>query len=206
MTNIFTLENFSEFSERINIDDLYERKRSHDVNKLKLFQKILNRVHVKIRTCSRQSINEKFCWFIVPETIIGIPRYDQAGCIAYIMDSLQNNGFLVKYIHPNLLLISWHHWVPSYVRTEIRKKTGLELNEFGEVVKDHNNEEDEDEEKNDEITNNNTRLNSGNRNNINTGSSNNTNKRFTPINKYKPSGKLVYNDEYLNKLEEKINL
>ena len=40
MANIFTLENFSEFSEKINIDDLYEKKRQLDVSKLELFKKI----------------------------------------------------------------------------------------------------------------------------------------------------------------------
>ena len=39
MANIFTLENFSEFSEKINIDELYEKKRQFDLNKLELFKK-----------------------------------------------------------------------------------------------------------------------------------------------------------------------
>ena len=60
MANIFTLENFSEFSEKINIDELYEKKRQYDLNKLELFRKILNRVHVRIKTTARQNINEKF--------------------------------------------------------------------------------------------------------------------------------------------------
>ena len=42
MANIFTLENVSDFSEKINIDDLYERKRQYDLNKLELYNKILN--------------------------------------------------------------------------------------------------------------------------------------------------------------------
>ena len=103
MANIFTLENFDEFSEKINIDDLYEKKRQIDVNKLELFKKILNRIHVRIKTTARQNVNEKFCWFVVPEVIIGVPKYDQAGCIAYIMDTLQANGFQVKYFLQNLI-------------------------------------------------------------------------------------------------------
>ena len=34
MSNIFTLENIDDFSEKINIDELYEKKRQHDVGKL----------------------------------------------------------------------------------------------------------------------------------------------------------------------------
>ena len=123
MANIFTLENIDDFSEKLNMDDLYEKKRQYDLNKLALFNKILNRVHVRIKTTSRQKIDEQFCWFIIPEIILGVPKYDQAACIAYIMDKLKQNGFQVKYIHPNTLFISWIHWVPSYVRSELKKKT-----------------------------------------------------------------------------------
>jgi len=131
MANIFTLDNISDFSEKMNIDDLYESKRQSDLNKLTLFNKILNRIHVRIKTTSKQRMNEQFCWFVVPEIIIGVPKYDQGSCIAYILDKLTENGFNVKYIHPNTLFISWSHWIPSYVRTELKKKTGIEVNEFG---------------------------------------------------------------------------
>ena len=134
MANIFTLENFTDFSEKINIDELYEKKRQTDLNKLELFKKILNRIHIRIKTTAKQNIHEKFCWFVVPEIIIGVPKYDQAGCIAYLMNTLETNGFKVRYFHPNTILISWNHWVPSYVRNEIKKKTGIEVNEYGEKI------------------------------------------------------------------------
>lgn len=142
MSNIFTLENIDDFSEKINIDDLYEKKRQYDLNKLALFNKILNRVHVKIKTTSRQNMNEHFCWFVVPEMIIGVPKYDQGACIAYIMDKLKENGFNIRYIHPNTLFISWLHWVPSYIRTELKNKTGIVINEYGKMntIEDRNEE------------------------------------------------------------------
>jgi hypothetical protein len=192
MANIFTLENFSEFSEKINIDELYEKKRQLDVSKLELFKKILNRIHVRIKTTARHSIDEKFCWFVVPEVIIGVPKYDQAACIAYIMDTLQTNGFQIRYFHPNTIFISWNHWVPSYVRTEIKKKTGIVINEYGEKIKD---EKDEDDDENLE--------------DLNSRSSDiqqiKNSKKYTPINSYVPSGKLVYSEDLLNKIENKIN-
>ncbi len=194
MANIFTLENFSDFSEKINIDELYEKKRQQDVNKLELFRKILNRIHVRIRTTARQSINEKFCWFIVPEVIIGVPKYDQAACIAYIMDTLQTNGFQTRYFHPNTIFISWNHWVPSYVRTEIKKKTGIIINEYGEKIKDESNPDDNLEE----IIDPNTNTNNSDIQQIK------NSKKYTPINSYKPSGKLVYSEDLLNKIENKI--
>ena len=195
MANIFNLENFVDFSEKINIDELYEKKRQIDVNKLELFKKILNLLHIRIKTTAKQNTAERYCWYVIPEIIIGVPKYDQGACIAYVMDTLQKNGFQVRYFHPNTVFISWDHWVPTYVRTEIKKKTGININEYGEKIED---EKDEDENVYQDMT--------------VKGSSNNSNleqiknsKKYTPINSYKPSGKLVYSEDLLNKLEGKIN-
>jgi hypothetical protein len=186
MANIFTLENFSDFSEKISIDELYEKKRQVDIGKLELFKKILNRIHVRIKTTAKHSIHEKFCWFVVPEVIIGVPKYDQSGCIAYIMNALEENGFNVKYFHPNTLFICWDHWVPSYVRNEIKHKTGIIINEYGKKISDDNdeNEKEQPSENIEQIKN---------------------SKKYTPINSYKPSGKLVYSEDLLNKIDDKIN-
>ena len=37
--------------------------------------------------------------FVIPEFLIGVPRYDTAACTAYIMDELIKNGFHIKYTH-----------------------------------------------------------------------------------------------------------
>jgi hypothetical protein len=202
MANIFTLENIEDFSEKLNIDELYEKKRQYDLNKLALFNKILNRIHVRIRTTSRQKLNEQFCWFVVPEIIIGVPKYDQGACIAYLLDRLQSNGFNVKYIHPNTLFISWLHWVPSYVRTELKKKTGIVVNEYGQKMNvDKDSESNSLDNKLIESDPNNFMLNLKDTNNQ---QSKQPKKNFTPINSYKPSGNLVYDDELLTKIEGKF--
>jgi hypothetical protein len=199
MANIFTLENIEDFSEKVNIDELYEKKRKQDLNKLDLFNKILNRIHVKIKTVSRQKVDEQACWFLVPETIIGVPRYDQAGCIAYLISKLQTNGFNVRYIHPNLLFISWNHWVPSYVRTEIKNKTGITLNEYGKKVEE---DVDDNEVKTIEPSNPNDYMLRDQ--NMEQKGGKGPKKEYTPIKSYKPSGNLIYDDELLNKIEDKF--
>ena len=193
MANIF---NFTDFSEKINIDELYEKKRQSDVNKLELFKKILNRIHIRIKTTAKQNVTDRSCWFIVPEIIIGVPKYDQGACIAYVMDTLQNNGFIIKYFHPNTLFITWNHWVPSYVRTEIKKKTGIVINEYGEKIE---TKDDTDLDEN-ELTNNTTY----NSNSNSTIEQIKNSKKYTPINSYKPSGKLVYSEDLLAKLGNKM--
>ena len=198
MSNIFTLENLDDFSEKLNIDDLYEKKRQYDLKQLELFNKLLNRIHVKIKTTSKQKLDGQFCWFLVPEVIIGVPKYDQGACIAYLMDKLKENGFNLKYVHPNTLFISWMHWVPSYVRTELKKKTGIVVNEYGQKIDETGNDTKQ-------ITD------SSNPNeamfslkNTNQSVSKKDNKNYTPIKSYKPSGNLVYNDDLLNRLEDKF--
>ena len=200
MANIFTLENVTDFSEKLNIDDLYEKKKQYDLSKLALYNKILNRIHVRIKTTAKQKIDEQYCWFIVPEVIIGVPKYDNGLCIAYLMDKLKENGFNVKYMHPNLLLIAWAHWVPSYVRTELKKKTGININEYGQKVEEtleENNAVVTKENPNDFILN----IKDNNQNQPGKPQK----KVYTPINSYRPSGNLVYNDELLIKIEDKFN-
>jgi hypothetical protein len=197
MANIFTLENVNDFSEKLNIDELYEKKRQYDLNKLELYNKILNRIHVRIKTTSRQKIDEQFCWFVVPEVIIGVPKYDQGACIAYIIDKLRENGFNVKYIHPNTLFISWQHWVPSYVRSEIKKKTGMVIDEYGNKVVD------EVEEITNGSVNDMFHIKSQSQTKV-VKSAIKQQKNFTPINSYKPQGNFIYDNNLLNSLEEKI--
>jgi hypothetical protein len=198
MANIFTLENIEDFSEKLNIDELYEKKRKYDLNKLALYNKILNRIHVRIKTVSRQKVDECFCWFLVPEIIIGVPKYDQGACIAYLLDRLKDNGFNVRYIHPNTLFISWLHWVPSYVRTELKKKTGILIDEFGRKVEENTEEQEgliEPTNPNDYVL---------NRNQDPSQKGKPVKKEYTPIKSYKPSGNLVYDDDLLNKIEGKF--
>ncbi len=192
MANIFTLENVSNFTDKLNIDELYEKKRQYDLSKLDLFNKILNRIHVRIRTTSRQKIDEHFCWFVVPEVIIGVPKFDQGSCIAFLMERLKDNGFQIKYIHPNTLFISWQHWVPSYVRTELKKKTGIVINEYGVRI-------DEDISDDNMLTNELIKEPKEQQNQIKI-----PKKNYTPINSYKPSGNLVYDEALLNKIEDKF--
>ena len=194
MSNIFTLENFADFSEKINIDELFDKKQKYDLNTLELYNKLLNRIHVRIKTTSKQKKDEQYCWYLVPEMIIGVPKYDQPACIAYLISKLRENQFNVRYIHPNTLFILWNHWVPSYVRTELKNKTGVIVDEFG-------NKKDDGEPKSlNNIFNGITHT--------NLTASANTNKSgkvFTPINTYKPQGNLIYNDELLSKLDNKLS-
>ena len=140
MSNVFNInphdDDNEDISTRINMDELYEQKQKKDLAKLTVYKKVLSRVHQKIKTTNRMTNNsDNFCWYVVPEMLLGVPHYDQSGCIYYLVQQLEDNGFKVRYNHPNVLFISWAHWVPAHVRAEIKKKTGVEVDGYGNVVK-----------------------------------------------------------------------
>jgi hypothetical protein len=202
-----------EGTSKINIDELYEKKQQHDMFTLGSYNKILTRIHNKIRYTSKQYIDNNFCWYLIPEVLLGIPKYDHRDCTAYVIDKLQENDFIVRYIHPNLLFISWNHWVPSYVRSEIKKKTGVVIDGRGnriDIDKDDINNQSNGilKNENDNIVFNlsTKNINSGlnKNNNISTTGrgiqANSTQSQYRDINTYRPEGKLIYNDDLLKKL------
>jgi hypothetical protein len=134
MSSCFLYINDEDTERKINIDDLYEKRHRQDLRQLSIFNKILNRIHNRIEKTGRFKSRDRHIWFQVPEYLFGEPLYDQPHCLAYLVSKLENNGFYVRYIHPNTLFISWEHWVPSYVRNEIRKKTGVVIDEQGQIV------------------------------------------------------------------------
>ena len=124
MENIFNNRHDVDQVDKVNMDDLYEKKQQSDLLKLKTYKMVLTRIHTRIKVTSRQNNNEQFCWFVIPEVILGAPKYDAPSCIVYVVNELKENGFKVKYTHPNLLFISWKHYIPGYVRSEFKKQTG----------------------------------------------------------------------------------
>lgn len=194
MDTIFTLGE-EESNGKMNLDELYEKKQKHDLNTLNIYNKILNRIHTKIKNVSRQNMTTQFCWYVIPEMIIGVPKYDHGACTAYIIDKLNSNGFITRYTHPNLLFISWKHWVPSYVRNEIKKKTGVSVDGYGNKI----NEEEKNKTK--EISNPNELLMHNPK--LSSSITSQKNKEFKNINSYTPSGNLIYNTALFKGIEER---
>ena len=181
--------NDEEAHEKINIDDLYDKNKQRDLKQVSIFNKILNRIHKRITLTSKNKKNDKHIWFIIPEYIFGEPLYDQGDCIAFIISKLEDNGFHIRYLHPNSLFVSWMNWVPSYVRNELKKKRGIIVDEKGNCIEQINIE---------------TKEENNNNNNLNN-STTKTQKQYTTINQYKPTGKFIYNADLLEKLEKKVS-
>lgn len=118
---------------RLNIEELYESKKKSDLTRLSIYSKLLERIHQTIRVASRQRNSLQFCSFVMPEVLLGQPNYDFSECLSFVLDRLSVDGFNTRYIHPNLIFISWGHWVPDYVREELKEKKNIEVDHFGQV-------------------------------------------------------------------------
>jgi hypothetical protein len=191
--------NSDELRDKINLDDLYNRTRQTDDLRLGVYKKILNRTHQKIKYVSRQKNTEHYCFFVVPEFLVGTPRYDSAACIAYIMDKLSQNGFMIKYTHPNLLFISWDHYIPKYQRTDFKKKYGYTIDGFGNYVEETKKLENKVTDPKD--------MNSLllRKTNVPVTVNKKENKNYTQVSQYKPTGNLIYNTALLKKIENNNN-
>ena len=190
----FLFVNDEEPTGKINIDNLYEKNQQKDLKQLSIFNKLLNRVHKRITLTARSMKSDKHIWFTVPEYIFGEPIYDQGDCIGYLVVKLEENGFHVRYMHPNTLFVSWNNWIPSYVRSEFKKKTGKVIDEKGNIIQKSENEND------DSNGDPNTKMFNDKQNNAQKNG-----KQYTPVNQYKPTGNLVYNPEMFEKIEKKFS-
>lgn len=181
------------FSEKLNLDELYKQQKITEDHKLKIYQKILGRIHNKIKHTSRIRNNNKFCVYILPEFILGVPRYDINTCTTYIIEKLTKNGFNIKYTHPNLLWISWQHYIPHYERANVKKKYGVSIDGFGNVIKKENKKK---EDTNSLLL----REKPSSLKSI----LKNKNDDYKKISTYKPTGNLIYNTNLLETIENKV--
>ncbi|MDA7463949.1 hypothetical protein N8996_04080 [Candidatus Poseidonia alphae] len=195
--NIFTLPDEDEvLSDKLNLDDLFEKKREISETKLGLYNKVLNRIHHKIKLTSRNNFGkDQWCWYLIPEVMIGVARYNVDECIGYIIQKLKNNEFAIRYTNPNLIFISWQHWVPGYVRQEFKKQTGKVIDGFGNYVSNDGDEKQERPKDNNTLLLNNKHLTIENKKQQNE-------KDFNSVKNYKPSG--IYNIDLIEKIQEKL--
>ena len=98
-----------------------------------------------------------------------------------------------------MLFISWSHWVPAYVRDEIKKKTGVVIDGYGNIVKNTNNNMGL-------LKNNDIEIDSLINNKNYSEKKNNMDIRETKdISSYKPSGNLIYNKNIIDSIKNSIN-
>lgn len=191
---------------KLDLDDLYTNNRQLYEKKRAIYERVLGLAHKAIHAKAREAHKQehKYCWFQVPDFMMGVPAYNAAECTGFVYTELLDNGFKVRYVHPGWLFIVWAHWVPAYVRQEIKNRHGITINSLGEIVPDEAEDGGDGGDnptadvvgrapKDGLFTSPGGKTGMGSRTAART---------YKPVDSYKPRG--VYNDELLNKIGEKM--
>jgi hypothetical protein len=104
----------------INIHKLNNVRDKREINKLEIYKLVLEKCYNKIDNYSDKG--HGYCFYIVPEYIFGIPRYDTLQCSNFLIKVLKQAGFIIKYTYPNLIFILWEH-IPSEIKNNVLSLT-----------------------------------------------------------------------------------
>ena len=91
---------------QINMKELYSTINQKTLRRMELYDSILKKCHSRILYNS--GLQRTYCFYQIPEFVIGIPLYDISELRNYVMNSLKTNGFEILYIEPNWLFIYWN--------------------------------------------------------------------------------------------------
>jgi len=124
----------------INIYNLNNVRDQKEINRYQIYRRVLKKCHNRIKTISKKG--DSFGFFVVPEYIYGIPKYDTLNCAKYIVNKLRQNGFKVLYTYPNLIFISWEH-IPSEfknpkIKYDLKKEKSITDTPNYRVIEDYN--------------------------------------------------------------------
>ena len=119
----------------INIHKLNNVRDKREINKLEIYKLVLEKCYNKINNYSDKG--HGYCFYIVPEYIFGIPRYDTLQCSNFLIKVLKQAGFIIKYTYPNLIFILWEH-IPSEIKNNVLSLTNKDKKDN----KDNNDKKD----------------------------------------------------------------
>ena len=91
---------------QIDMKELYSNINAATLRRMELYDSVLKKCHSRILYNS--GLQRTYCFYQIPEFIIGVPLYDVVELRQYIMNSLKTNGFELLYIEPNWLFIQWN--------------------------------------------------------------------------------------------------
>ena len=91
---------------QIDMKELYSTINAKTLRRMELYDSILKKCHSRILYNS--NLQRTYCFYQIPEFVIGVPLYDVIELRQYIMNSLKTNGFDLLYVEPNWLFIYWN--------------------------------------------------------------------------------------------------
>jgi len=85
--------------------ELYSTINEKTLQRMKIYDNVLQKIHKRIKY--NATLQRTYCFFPIPEFIIGVPIFDTHEMRTYVITSLKTNGFKVLYIEPNWVFVHW---------------------------------------------------------------------------------------------------
>lgn len=90
---------------QINMKELYSTINEKTLKRMEIYDEVLQKCHKRIKY--NATLQRTYCFFQIPEFIIGVPLFDPQELKTYVINSLKTNGFQLLYVEPNWLFIYW---------------------------------------------------------------------------------------------------
>ena len=110
----------------LNINDLYKTNDRKNEVRLRIFDNILKKIHIRIKNSANHE--KMYCFYQIPEFIIGVPLYDTNELKNYLINSLEKDRFKLLYVEPNWLFISWQVNNKKSIKTPNKKQIKKKIN------------------------------------------------------------------------------
>ena len=81
---------------QLKMHDLFEKSNQKQLKRMEIYDDVLVRCHKRIRYNSQ--LERTYCFYQIPEFILGVPLYNISEMKEYIINSLKKNGFQIMYI------------------------------------------------------------------------------------------------------------
>ena len=90
---------------QLSLKELYSTVNAKTLKRMEIYDNVLKKCHKRIKY--NATLQRTYCFFQIPEFIIGIPLFEPQEMKTYIINSLKTNGFKLLYIEPNWLFVHW---------------------------------------------------------------------------------------------------
>ena len=108
---------------QLNIFELQNSINKKKQNRTYIYENVLEKCNLKIKTAASQEKYE--CIYDVPKYIVGLPLYNINDCMDFIINQLNDNGFVVNYHFPKFLHISWYPPKEKTIDSETKEDPAL---------------------------------------------------------------------------------
>ena len=112
----------------LNINDLYSKINEKNMKRFEVFDDILKKIHIRIKY--NANLEKTYCFYHIPEFIIGVPLYNIHDLRNYLMNSLKKNGFQILYVEPNWLFITWEIKSKKLIQAPKQKQKQKQKSDF----------------------------------------------------------------------------